>query len=90
MTAAWAPRLGRGARLGFDHVRRVPVVLFPEGVLLLNDTARAVLEWCDGSRSIGEIVEGLAERYTDVREAEVLGLLGELADRGIVTGAVRG
>ena len=51
------------------------VLLFPEGVLELNETAHEILSRCDG-RTVSEIIQALAEEYnvdlemlaTDVRE----------------------
>ena len=49
------PALWRLARLDFDPVRQQRVLLYPEGVVLLNDTGAAILDLCDGRRSIAEI-----------------------------------
>ena len=46
------PALWRLARLDFDPVRQQRVLLYPEGVVLLNDTGAAILELCDGRRSV--------------------------------------
>lgn len=78
------PRLWRVARLEFDRVRQRPVILYPEGALFINDTARAILELCDGNRSVAEIARVLGERYqADVREDVAEFLEGMLA-RGLV------
>ena len=45
--------LWRLARLDFDPVRQRPVLLYPEGAVLLNDTGAAILELCDGARTRG-------------------------------------
>ena len=68
------PHLARGTRLDYDDVRERHVLLVPEGAVALNDTASAVLELCDGERTVGTIVTELGERYggadvgDDVRE----------------------
>ena len=49
------PQLWRLARLDYDAVRGRPVLLYPEGAVLLNDTGRAILELVDGRRTVGEI-----------------------------------
>ena len=49
------PKLWKLARLDFDAVRGRPVLLYPEGAVLLNDTGQAILELVDGRRTIGEI-----------------------------------
>ncbi|WP_018680418.1 pyrroloquinoline quinone biosynthesis peptide chaperone PqqD [Actinokineospora enzanensis] len=80
----WVPRLRRGVRLDFDAVRRSAVALFPEGVLLLNPTAEAVLRACDGTRTVARIVDRLGEHYAGVRVEDVVAVLRGLAERDIV------
>ena len=72
------PRLARGVRLQTDSKTGNSVLLFPEGVLELNETAQEIVSRCDG-RTVGEIVQALAEEYdadpqmlcADVRETLV-------------------
>ena len=82
------PRLVTGARLQYDEVREEHVLLVPEGVVRLNPTAAAVLELCDGERSLEEIVDILSERYegADLRD-DVQGLVDGMAQRGLVVDA---
>jgi pyrroloquinoline quinone biosynthesis protein D len=82
------PRLATGARLQYDEVREEHVLLVPEGVVRLNATAAAVLELCDGERSLDEIVGILSERYegADLRD-DVQGLVDGMARRGLVVDA---
>jgi coenzyme PQQ biosynthesis protein PqqD len=69
------PTLARGVRLQTDSKTGNSVLLFPEGVLELNETAQEILTRCDG-RTVTEIIQALAEQYdvdsqmlaTDVRE----------------------
>jgi pyrroloquinoline quinone biosynthesis protein D len=78
------PRLRRGVRLVFDRTRDTHVLLFPEGVLVPNATAAAVLELCDGLSTVDMITAGLAERYERVRPADVTEILTRLAERRVV------
>jgi pyrroloquinoline quinone biosynthesis protein D len=84
MSPASVPRLWKLARLGYDAVRERPVLLYPEGAVLLNDSGRAILELVDGRRTVGEIAAILGERY----RADVAGDVGEylagLADRELI------
>ena len=82
------PRLVTGARLQYDEVREENVLLVPEGVVRLNPTAAAVLELCDGERSLDEIVDILSERYegADLRD-DVQGLIDGMTQRGLVVDA---
>lgn len=79
------PRLASGVRVHRDQVRERDVLLYPEGALVLNDTAAAVLALVDGQRSIDEIAEELGERYggADVR-ADVAELVQQVADEGLM------
>ncbi len=80
------PSLWRLARLQFDPVRNQRVLLYPEGVVLLNDTGAAVLDLCDGARSIAEIAAILGERFKcDVR-TDVLEYLTGLENQALVHG----
>ena len=63
LTTASVPALWRLARLEYDAVRQQRVLLYPEGVVLLNDTGAAILDLCDGKRSIADIAAALQERY---------------------------
>jgi pyrroloquinoline quinone biosynthesis protein D len=81
-------RLVTGARLQYDDVREEHVLLVPEGAVRLNPTAAAVLELCDGERSVDEIAGTLSDRYegADVRD-DVQGLVDGLTRRGLVVDA---
>lgn len=56
------PRLAIGCRWTGQGENRM--VVFPEGALRLQDTARAVLERCDGNRTFEEIVQELVATYS--------------------------
>ncbi|MFJ7212611.1 pyrroloquinoline quinone biosynthesis peptide chaperone PqqD [Amycolatopsis sp. NPDC098790] len=84
ITAGSVPQLRRGVRLSFDHVRETHVLLFPEGVLVPNTTAAAVLELCDGARTVTDIASVLGTRFTGVREQDVLDVLARLGERRVV------
>ncbi len=85
MPAAEAvPALWRLARLDHDRVRGCPVLLYPEGVVLLNESGAAILELCDGHRSVSGIAAELGRRYgADVR-GDVAEFLDDLAARELV------
>jgi pyrroloquinoline quinone biosynthesis protein D len=56
------PRLAGGVRLEIDRTTGRGVLLFPEGILELNETAQEIITRCDG-RPLNEIVLGLAQEY---------------------------
>ena len=78
------PRLWRLARLEYDRVRQKHVLLYPEGAVLLNDTGAAILELCNGTRTVDEIVAILSERYQADVSADVNEYLSQMADRELV------
>ena len=78
------PRLWRLARLEYDPVRQKHVLLYPEGAVLLNDTGAAILELCNGTRTVDEIVTILTERYHADVSGDVNEYLSQMADRELV------
>ena len=82
------PKLATGVRLHRDKVREQDVLLFPEGALVLNETALEVLGLVDGERSLDDIAAVLSERYegADVKD-DVSELLDGIAERGLVVEA---
>jgi len=84
ITTATIPAIWRLARLDFDQVRQQRVLLYPEGVVLLNDTGAAILELCDGRRSIGDIAATLNERYQCDVTTDVIEYLSQLVERELV------
>jgi pyrroloquinoline quinone biosynthesis protein D len=76
------PRLAPHVRLAYDQTRQQHVLLTPETVTLLNGTGAAILELCDGMRTVAEILAELRDRYNSVADAEVRTFLnGLLAKR---------
>ena len=82
------PRLVTGARLMYDDVREEHMLLVPEGAVRLNSTAAKVLELCDGTRTLDEIVETLATDYVgaELRD-DVHELIEAIAQRGLLVDA---
>ena len=78
------PALWKLARMDFDAVRNRPVLLYPEGAVLLNDTGKAILELVDGRRSVREIARILGERYQTDVTADVTEYLSRLAERELI------
>ncbi|HEX7308287.1 pyrroloquinoline quinone biosynthesis peptide chaperone PqqD [Lentzea sp.] len=78
------PRVRRGVKCTYDQVRAAHVVLFPEGVLVLNETAASVVALCDGARSVGDIALALADEYDGVEASDVASLVVRLVERRVV------
>jgi pyrroloquinoline quinone biosynthesis protein D len=78
------PRLAPGVRLHFDSTRGAWVLLGPERVIEAEGPAHEILKRCDGTRTVGEIVDELAALYTADRTeiaADVNDMLTELATK---------
>jgi pyrroloquinoline quinone biosynthesis protein D len=84
LTSESIPKLWRMTRLHFDPVRHRPVLLYPEGAVLLNDTGAAILELCNGSHTVGDIVRILTERYHADVGADVTEYLKLMAERELI------
>lgn len=82
--SAERPRLAPHVRLAYDQTRQRHVLLTPETVTLLNGTGAAILELCDGVRTLAEILAELGDRYDRVADAEVRAFLNGLLARRCV------
>lgn len=81
------PRLVRHARYRWDELRRQHQLVFPEGVLVLNETGAAIARLCDG-RSVDELLVALAESFGDpVPRENVTEFLQRLVRKGLLRDA---
>ncbi len=80
------PSLAKGVRLQIDSITGKSVLLYPEGIVELNETAHEILSRCDG-RTLGEIVRELAEEYeanSNALAADVRDTLSDLQQRKLI------
>ncbi len=84
---ATKPHLPRYLKLRHDAGRDQWVLLAPERILTPDNTAVAVLQLCDGERTVDDIaVKPSTSEYSapaDVIAADVVDLLQDLADKDI-------
>ena len=59
-------RIRRGFRLQWEPVQNGHVLLYPEGMIQLNDSASHILKLVDGKRTIEQIIAQLQEQFPDV------------------------
>ncbi|WP_202171274.1 pyrroloquinoline quinone biosynthesis peptide chaperone PqqD [Bacillus sp. USDA818B3_A] len=65
------PRLAAKARLKFDKVREKNLLLLPEKVVVLNETAASILTLCDGRQTVNTITEKIrASLQADTETAD--------------------
>src|SRR5258708_40336158 len=90
VSEASRPLLPRHAKLKFDEIRQRWVILAPERVLAPDEIAVEILQLCDGARSVAQMIDQLAVKYTSDRDAigtDVIAMLQDLADKGFLTEA---
>lgn len=81
------PALPRHVRLRHDAARDQWTVLAPERLFKPDAIAIAVLQLCDGKRTVEDIAGELARTYDAPKEqilTDVIAMLQELADKGVV------
>jgi len=74
-------------RLRHDLARSSWVLLAPETIFEINHATQAILERCDGERTLADIVEGLAALYAADRlriEADVQAVLQGLLEKRLI------
>jgi pyrroloquinoline quinone biosynthesis protein D len=78
------PLLVRHARYRWDELRRQHQLVFPEGLLVLNDTGAAIVRLCDG-RPLAELRAELAAAFAEEPPGrEVNEFLERLAAKGLL------
>jgi pyrroloquinoline quinone biosynthesis protein D len=81
------PTLASYVRLKLDPVTGEPVLLFPEGLLVLNATAHEIAMRCDGKTAIADMIAQLAEEFEvneDELRADVLACLSQLQAQNLL------
>ncbi len=63
VTGMTQPRIGAGFRLQWEPVQNCHVLLYPEGMVKLNDSAGEILKRCDGTRSVAAIVADIEHTH---------------------------
>ena len=75
-TTGSVPRIAHGFRLQWEAAQDCHVLLYPEGMVKLNQSGGEILQRCDGQRSVSEIVAELEQAFTATGlEREVLGFV---------------
>ena len=61
---AWRP----GYRFQYEPAQKGHVLLYPEGMIKLNESAALIGGLIDGQRSVSAIIAALAQQFPDVPE----------------------
>ena len=63
-TASTIPRVGTGFRLQWEPVQNCHVLLYPEGMVKLNQSAGEIMKRCDGQRDVAAIATDLEAAFS--------------------------
>ena len=63
-TATTQPRIGSGFRLQWEAVQDCHVLLYPEGMVKLNQSAGEIMKRCDGQRDVAAIAADLERAFS--------------------------
>ena len=78
------PMLVRHARYRWDELRRQHQLVYPEGILVLNESGAAIVRLCDG-RSLEELLAALSEQFAgSPPQVDVADFLQRLAQKGLL------
>jgi pyrroloquinoline quinone biosynthesis protein D len=81
------PRLAKRARLRIDAVSGSPVLLHQEAIVVLNQSGYEILQRCDGTRTLSEIVRELENEYPaaqSILSRDVSQHIGVLSQKGLI------
>jgi pyrroloquinoline quinone biosynthesis protein D len=76
------PLLNRRFRMQYEPAQQAHVLLYPEGMVRLNQSAAEILKRCDGNATIDEIIAQLEAAFdtTGLRD-DVLGMLSHAQEK---------
>jgi pyrroloquinoline quinone biosynthesis protein D len=60
------PTLAPGFRFQWEEAQGCYVILYPEGMVKMNQSAGEILRRCDGSKTVEAIVQDLNQQFLDV------------------------
>ncbi len=77
------PRVARHFRLQWEEAQNTWVLLYPEGMVKLNQSAGEITRRCDGERTVADIVADLEATFgAQNLTADVVAFLDLASERG--------
>lgn len=64
------PTWRQGYRFQFEPVQNGFVILYPEGMIKLNESAGAIGQYIDGQNNVSAIITELKQQFGDVADIE--------------------
>ncbi|WP_430433915.1 pyrroloquinoline quinone biosynthesis peptide chaperone PqqD [Methyloversatilis sp.] len=63
VTTASVPKIGRHFRIQWEEAQKAYVLLYPEGMVKLNQSAGEILKRCTGEANVGDITADLEQTF---------------------------
>ena len=77
------PKLARLFRMQYEEAQGAYVLLYPEGMVKLNQPASEILKRCDGVRDVNAIIADIEQAFNaSGLEKDVTGFLEIATERG--------
>ena len=77
------PKLARLFRMQYEEAQQGYVLLYPEGMVKLNQSASEILKRCDGERDVQAIIADIEQSFNATGlEKDVTGFLEIANERG--------
>jgi pyrroloquinoline quinone biosynthesis protein D len=77
------PKLARLFRMQYEEAQQAYVLLYPEGMVKLNQSASEILKRCDGERDVQAIIADIEQSFNATGlEKDVTGFLEIANERG--------
>ena len=78
------PVLVSHARYRWDKIRQQHQIVYPEGVLVLNETGAAIVRFCDGRTSV-QLLDALEQEFDGAQlQDDVEAFLDRLKRKGLL------
>jgi pyrroloquinoline quinone biosynthesis protein D len=66
-------------RLQWEEAQQKNVILYPEGMVELNQSSAEILKLCDGTHTLGQIVSALEQKFATTGLADDIAAFLEIA-----------
>ena len=77
------PKLSRLFRMQYEEAQQAYVLLYPEGMVKLNQSASEILKRCDGERDVQAIITDIEQTFNATGlEKDVTGFIDIAIERG--------
>ncbi|MEK0428044.1 MAG: hypothetical protein RL001_571 [Pseudomonadota bacterium] len=80
------PKLARLFRMQYEEAQQAYVLLYPEGMVKLNQSASEILKRCDGERDVQAVIADIEQSFNATGlEKDVTGFLEIAIERGWIS-----